>query len=275
MIRNLLITAITAIALLSVTSCTESDNYNYIEITYNMANRTVNTEGTVASVTKSKYIVKLDFNTYLASITTTDASIMGFAETSFSLTDIPFEYTNGGYYFEIDNVSPTINGVVDSSVIFTDVEGHYTSEEYTFYYTIDNSYTTYVTPLTLYYGYSDVTVTNLYDTTAEAYETDDITFEVEIDPENNTADLYIWDAQFNEDMPALDMVFNDLTLKATADGYSISSISVVPEIDNTPYDDYTANNLTITLTDTKADILFYVFSGVFQVQATANMNDDE
>ncbi len=275
MIRKFRLAVFAALATIIISSCTTSESVNYIEISCNMANRTVSSNGST-TISGSTYLLVLDFNSSLATLSTSSASIPGISASTFVIYNIPFTYDSYGYYFDIDYANPTINGVIDSSITFSNINGYYTSNEYQFSYTVDELYTTYVTPLDIYYGYSETTVTNTYDSTAESFVSEDIAYEIVFDTTNETADLYIWDAQFSESMTALDMVFKNLSLTPTATGYTINASSVTPEIDGTSYENYAATNMIIELKDSQFDISFNIFSGEsFLITATADMNDTD
>lgn len=275
MTRKFILATFATLATIIISSCSSSENVNYIEISCNMANRTVSSNGST-TLSGSTYLLVLDFNSSLATLSTSSASIPGISASSFVITNMPFTYDSYGYYFDIDYANPTINGVVDSSITFSNINGYYTSNEYQFSYTVDELYTTYVTPLDIYYGYSETTVINKYDTTAESFTSDEIAYEIVFDTDNETASLYIWDAQFSDSMTALDMVFNDLTLTPKSTGYTISASSATPEIDGTTYEDYAITNLSIELKDSEFNASFNIFSGEsFLITVTADMNDTD
>ena len=69
-------------------------------------------------------------------------------------------------------------------------------------------------------------------------------YHVSLDPETKQADLKIYGAKFAERMPAMDMEFKDVPFEATLDGYTLASESLIPEIDDVPYEGYPITNLS-------------------------------
>lgn len=84
------------------------------------------------------------------------------------------------------------------------------------------------------------------ETAGTSFDNANTVYHVSLDPETGLADLTIYGAKFAERMPAMDMEFKNVPFEATLDGYTLASESLIPEIDDVPYEGYPITGLSGT-----------------------------
>lgn len=172
------------------------------------------------------------------------------------LNDIKISYgTDALYVFSASEIVPEKGGSADPNYTITNLKGKMWA-----YYTSDGSSTREVIVLTLSYivngKYSVFTVDNQPTfvnnqttttcTSADipAYTTATTTYAVKM-TSTSKADVTIYNAQFNSQMPQLTMTLKDVPVVLTSQGYELKAESIVPQINDTPFEQYKMNDFRL------------------------------
>lgn len=168
---------------------------------------------------------------------------------SFTLPELRMDYTKTGFKLahkdaiQVEAGASTVT-VSDFQVDFV-LRADGSQNIVAINFTIDNRY-----ELTTLFTHNQfigtTTSTDLADPANAPYSTQQSRYLVIIDNKSKTAELQIAYPKFLEAMPAErvgTMVFKNIPLTYTIDGFNFETASIVPEIKNVPFPDYTVSNV--------------------------------
>lgn len=223
---------------------------------------------------------KCDLEVNLSKMTMTVASTGALAsdgeEITLTFTNVPMKYSQAkGFTFELPTTTPLSSDGKEHKV--SNLKGTFVTYGISdntsmiainvlqLSYTVDGQYvvnTTMQSPID-----NDSKVPQLYftncstTTTAEGldpFSTTVTTYLVYFTAADK-ADVRIFNAQFAQRMPQLTMVFPDVPVKFTAEGYVLDAETVVPKINDTPQPGYEVKNFQMNITD-NASLATVVFN---------------
>ena len=88
--------------------------------------------------------------------------------------------------------------------------------------------------------------TGVVDAEGKSFMTQSPCYAVAFDPTKSKATLHILGAKFAEGMPAMDMMFTEIPVTFSQNGFEMSIAELTPYIGNVPYADFKITNLSVS-----------------------------
>lgn len=238
-------------------SCLNSEDPSYtVSLSSVGYNHVTSFEDNTTKLTASSYDLAMDLGKMTMNIGMKINLGDGNDQVELYLNDIKISYgTDALYVFSASEIVPEKGGSADPNYTITNLKGKMWA-----YYTSDGSSTREVIVLTLSYivngKYSVFTVDNQPTfvnnqttttcTSADipAYTTATTTYAVKM-TSTSKADVTIYNAQFNSQMPQLTMTLKDVPVVLTSQGYELKAESIVPQINDTPFEQYKMNDFRL------------------------------
>ena len=254
----------------SIQSCIgNSDNPDYTQSVqlkgYNHIYEPDKTDNPVRNKT-AKCVLDVNISQMTMTLASTGAIESDGEEITLTFTDIPMKYSQSkGFSFELPTTTPVSSDGKDYKV--SNLKGTFVtygiSDNTTMVainvlqlsYTVDNKYvitTTMQTPIDTdskapqYYFVNSSTTTTAAG--LEPFSTTVTSYLVYLTAADK-ADVRIINAQFAQRMPQMTMVFADVPVKLTAEGYELEAETIVPKINDTPQPNYEVKNFKMNITD--------------------------
>lgn len=240
-----------------LSSCLNSEDPSYtISLSSVGYNHVTSFDDNTMKLTASSYDLAMDLDKMTMNIGMKINLGDGNDQVELYLNDIKISYgTDALYTFSASEIVPEKGGSADPNYTITNLKGKMWA-----YYTSDGSSTREVIVLTLSYivngKYSVFTVDNQPTfvnnqttttcTSADipAYTTATTTYAVKM-TSTSKADVTIYNAQFNSQMPQLTMTLKDVPVVLTSQGYELKAESIVPQINNTLFEQYKMNDFRL------------------------------
>ncbi len=258
--RKLLSILCTAILAFSMVSCLgDSEDPEYTQqMTYTCYNKIVHTsESSTVNATLGKY--EFDFNFTAAtvglkayvSLNPGDATIpldLGTMKLSVSQSD-------NSYNFTANNVDVSYNGATYSITNFVGKIATYSATSggqqtavsiVTLSFYVNGVYRVDALDPQPYY-FSNATITT--DPNGNTYSTSDTQYKIAFTASKDKADITLYQAKFMEQMPAQTFVLKDVPVTYTLNGYELKAERIVPEINDTPFEQFALSNFSMTTSE--------------------------
>ncbi len=245
-------------------SCNDDETENKESFTIKQTNKVSSVDTT--TIYSAEYRYDINYTSGTMNIT---ASNVRFAPRmpaiTFTMNDIPFTYTSNGINLSANNIVPVAQGYENTEMgyVITNLSGRIVTSTATSgisviityiinYENVDNgeteTYSVTADPAPMVFDQnSETAITGgrlPYSSTSSIYS-------VKLDETSNTAVLYIYNAQFAEKMPAMNMVFRGITVVPTSLGYELSCDSLIPaivgETSETPAPNYEISDVSATI----------------------------
>lgn len=289
-------------------SCEEDNNAdapdNGVSVQYKVACHIASLDGSQKAmpVFNVPFNLKYEYVNNTMVIATEDLDVS--LQTSLSFTSDPVPFTAGSYTegaalkFSVPSINVLNNGRYDNTYMVKNLSATLTNIYYCpsdwrqtaqyplgdmliMNFQLGDQYKVRTFPLLAFY--SGVTTSSFsMQGQEQSYSSDMTLYGVAIDPNNNTAEVGIYNAKFADPMPQLTMTLKDLMVEYTDDGYVIKAgeEGVIPLVgtDNVPYPDYVFNKFEMKCEGenlTGVNIIFQVagrFNGKFNGAFTSVHN---
>ncbi len=266
--KLLSIFAVLAMVLMTQSCVGSSDTPDYNQSIslkgYNHINELTSTDNPIR-LKAAKYNIGINMGDYTMDIDITGAYDASGDETTLYFKKIKYSYSSTtGFTFSLAEATPTSSDGTEHKV--TDLKGNITqwailnSGESTYFflsllqisYTLDSKYEVFATIETSTSTLPEVLFTNCSTkTTAESvspFSTTVTTYMVKFNSTTN-ADVILRNAQFSQRMPQTSMVFPNLPVTLTKDGYVIEAAEITPTVNDTPMASYKISNFKFEATN--------------------------
>lgn len=234
-----------------LSSCLNSEDPSYtISLSSVGYNHVTSMEDNTTKLTASSYDLAMDLANLTMNIGMKVNLGDGNDQVELFLENIKMTYGKEALYeFSASEIVPKKGGSPDPNYTITNLQG----KMWAYYTTDGSSMTREVIVLSLSYTVngkyriftvdnqpsfvSNETTTNCTNAPMPAFTTTTTTYSVKL-TSTTEAEVTIYNAQFNSQMPQLTMTLEKVPVVITSNGYEVKAESVVPKINDVPFEDY-------------------------------------
>lgn len=194
------------------------------------------------------YMLETDYTAGVAKFDITGLKLSSSQSVSLSFTNMKFSYNEkGGFVIKAPSYESSFNGQRHTVTDFSmEYYRRYVGTRYLpalfLTFTVDNSHRVRV----VYTPSAYVGTTAVTDSEGKPFTSNKPYYAVAFDPTKSISALHILGAQFAEGMPAMDMVFTDIPVTFSHNGFEMAKSELTPNIGNTPYKNYKITDLTVS-----------------------------
>lgn len=237
-------------------------SYGAYEFVYNITDGVVQLTASNVKCGNNQYSFKSSDMKY-QEVTLTNGSV-----TRFSASDMPGSNSS---------VSATnLSAEITTLYSYNPLQGYITNlwRHYAITYNVNDYSVRTIEQDSFYSGTTNTSY--VYQDQHKEFSTTDITYEIRLDVENNSADLYIYNAKFAEEQPYAisQMKLGGLTLVAENGSYTLTGTNIIPDVYEsnayTPNPKYVFNTISFRFTNEALTqgTLSFTCAGAYQASAT-------
>lgn len=204
--------------------------------------------GTSETTWGATYMLETNYTDGVATFNITGLKLASSQSVSLSFSNMKYSYNEkGGFVIKAPSYESSYNGqrhtVTDFSMEYyrRSVGTRYLPAMF-LTFKVDNAYSVRV----VYTPSAYLGTTAVVDADGKSFSSQKPYYAVAFDPTKSISALHILGAQFAEGMPAMDMVFTDIPVTFSHNGFEMAKAELIPQIGNTPYQDFKITDLTVS-----------------------------
>lgn len=231
------LTTITLLALaIFMASCDNNGTeFNNEKFTIQQINKVTNIDSGSTSTYSAEYTYDIDYVEGTLNIT---ASNVRFNPTmhaiSFDMKNIQFTYSDNGINFNSTNIIPEMRNEETTQYTIASLSGRIITKDtptdnvVLMEMNLNNNYAIIAYPSPMQFEHNCSTSITEKSTDSYPYVNEATSYKVVTNIDNGTATIFINKAQFATSMPAMNMVFNGITLTPTDNGFTLNADNLIP-----------------------------------------------
>ena len=250
-------------------SCEGENTEKFNEkFTLKQTNKITDSNNLASYIFSGEYIYDIDYVKSKMNITAKNVRFNPNTQISatFDLKNIKFTYSDNGINFSATDIIPEMEGDKMEQYSISKLSGRIITKELSTenipllkMELMGSVITAYPAPMTFDNNCSTIVIKGTDDT--HPYVQNKSSFQIKINEEKSTADIYIYNARFNNDMTEMNMIFKNIEIKSTKDGFSFQKDSLTPNIIDysevqTPIDNYLITNVDGIINGDKLELSF-------------------
>lgn len=250
-------------------SCESETTEKFEEkFTLKQTNKVTSSRNSASYMFSGEYTYDIDYVKGKMNITATDVRFSPLMpiKISFNLIDIKFTYSDNGISFSATNVIPEMDGTALEQYTISKLSGRIITKElsteniaFMQMELAGSEVTAYPSPMTFDNNCSTIVIKGSDDT--HPYSQNESTYTIKLNEDEGTADIFINKAQFNNNMPAMNMAFRNINIEATQEGFILKKDSLTPSIvgstgEETPNPSFPITNVDGTINGDKLELSF-------------------
>lgn len=285
--KQLLSGAFAALALVAV-SCSGGADHQTLNYDIDLANLVTDSQNGNTEITDATYAFLFDYTNSEMQMRISNLNIDGKRLNFLSPEDVKFTESTYAQGLVTKFALPSMSAL-SSATTATDLSGEISTaynynpvlnlitnvwRRFVISYKIDNRYTVQTFEKSTFWKGSTVT-SYVMGNTHKEFTTSAPVYSVDMDLENMTATVIIYNAQFAQEMPTVSiMKIEGLKVTCSAGKYSVAGSDMVPQVYEggawTPNTKFTFNNFTLTTTNSSltSGSASFTVAGMFQGAAT-------
>lgn len=250
-------------------SCDDENTEKFNEkFTLKQSNKVTNLSKGSSSVYAAEYTYDIDYVDGTMDITASGVKFSPFMPAiTFVINDVEFTYSDKGININASSIVPEVNGEAMAQYTFTKITGQITTKEEPtenvafVEFILNNQYSIVAYPTPLIFDQESQVIVEQSSNDSYKYVNEETTCKIIVNEETSTADIYVNKAQFAIKMPAMNMLFKDVAITATENGFTLSNDSLTPFIigdtgAETPMPNYPITELQGTINDDVLQLKF-------------------
>ena len=274
------------------TSCSSKDNNQFnekliMQHVYNVTSKS----GATTTYGPTYFTYELNYNTGTADITLEDVKFSPMMPNiTMVLKNVPFVSTMTGIKINALNIVPEVGGTPMNDYTITSFAcriAHSTVTKIStsmVSFVVNNAFTinAYPNPSTFEHDSNTHVVDLISSSTTTDFEYKKTKYAIFLNPETNLSDIYLYNVTFADGMPALNMIFKNVSFTTTASGFDFTCEELIPCLNNseqTPVNSYPITSLTASVSGGRLSINFLcnntAINRLYSVKSTAYMFESE